>query len=624
MAEVIGIIGSSIAVVQAAQSLASLADSLSRLWREIRDVPERISTLLTELEVTGAFVDAFEGELLTDAEGGSTSLQQLVIRQFRDAHAELAALVEDLRAETAVSAVKGSRRKGLIARTKVALKKDVLDKYERRLRKALDHLELVKGTYLIQGYEVMAMSPQWLLGKTWCLHLSIAARGWKCVFRHYVTVPPTPWETTSELFGPTRVIRGTSPAVPFNLLRGSWESLRKSFDDGVATPYCVDKDGKTLVHLAMQYRPAFVEPLLRMGLDVYHEDWRGRPAYHSHFTPIRGEYPAFIHRLFLSQGVYDEVTSWSEKTTTDIMLRNPLAFDWLVSTVFQDFYQWPLERRLAVLSHYPYTHSFLFLCNKVFGRLFHPSGHFRREELLHYIPSLGFCALQWATDRYFYIWNRRWNWRARSEQWRQAQCIIREVAAVMKSPDFTSLHETGSMSGLLATFSCALGRCNWAGAVRHSSSNTLPDQDQRIAHDGLLKDWVSDLAAGGMDLEAYGESEKEHYKRRGVLSLPQKPREVLLDPKEGIFYAPQRSLNGFTFGPKAEDWSLIWEWHPDPEGLAGEFWTLIEDPPLAIPGSWVDEPESFYFTNPRVRQKKVWPPPKPVKLFFGQAGLYSE
>ncbi|KAK4145268.1 uncharacterized protein C8A04DRAFT_10801 [Dichotomopilus funicola] len=697
MAEVIGIIGSSIAVVQATKSLASLAGSLTRLWREIRDVPERINTLLTELEITGAFVDAFEGELLTDAEDVSTGLQQLVILQFRDAHAELASLVEDLRAETAVSAVKGSRRKGLIARTKVALKKDVLDRYERRLRKARDHLELVKDTHLmsvqkrqpelivakltsaLQSYNIAntmeskndgrsaqksqpelaaarvpsavqncdtatttdysglwgeavdfativaegrylaaevepfsyqdpkAMSPQWLRGKNiYYLQLSIDTSGWKFVFRHYVTVPPTTWE----------------PTVPFNLLRGSWESLMKSFDDGIATPYCVNGDGETLVHRAMQSRPAFVEPLLRMGLDLYHEDGHGHPAYHHALSRYWGSDLPFVHRLFLSQGVYDEVTSWPDKKTADIMLRSPVAFDWLVSTTFQDFYQWPLEHRLAVLSHY--TNSLRFPYSRAFGRLFHPAGHFRREELLHYIPSLGFCALQWATDCYFYVWHRWWNVSGKTEGRPPAQGIIQGVAAVVKPPDFTSLHETGSMSGLLATFACALGRCNWAGTVRKKLSNTSPDQDQRIAHDKLLKNWVSDLAAGGMDLEAYGESEKAHYDRRGVLSSPQKPREVLLSPEERIFYAPQRSLNGFTFGPKAEDWNLIWEWHPDPERLAGEFWTLIEDPPLAIPGSWVDEPESFYFTNPRVREKKVWPPPKPVKLIFNQAGLFSE
>lgn len=364
----------------------------------------------------------------------------------------------------------------------------------------------------------------------------------------------------------------------------------------------------------MESRPAFVEPLLRMGLDLYHEDWSGRPAYHHAFAHFWGSDLPFIHRLFLSQGVYDEVTSWPEKTTADIMLRSPVAFDWLVSTVFQDFYQWPLERRLAVLSHY--TNSLQFPYSKVFGRLFHPAGHFRREELLHYIPSLGFCALQWATDCYFYAWYRLWNFGStRGDS--PARRIIQEVAAVLKSPDFTSLNETGSMSGLLATFASALGKCNWAGAVPNKLDNTMSDQNQRVAHDELLKNWVSDLTAGGMDLVAYGESEKEHYYRRGVLTLPQKPREVLLGPKERIFYAPQRSLNGFTFGPNAEDWNLIWEWHPDPERLAGEFWTLIEDPPLAIPGSWVDEPESFYFTNPRVRQKKVWPPPKPVTIKFG-------
>lgn len=32
----------------------------------------------------------------------------------------------------------------------------------------------------------------------------------------------------------------------------------------------------------------------------------------------------------------------------------------------------------------------------------------------------------------------------------------------------------------------------------------------------------------------------------------------------------------------------MWEWDPDVERYVGDFWRWIEDPPLAIPGSWID------------------------------------
>ena len=140
MAEVLAVVASGIAVAQAAQSLGDIAVSLSRLWRDVKDVPNTIRDLVEELEVAGQLFSIIESELEPAPESSPTpltSLQCLTIERCRQAHKDLGALVDDLRADIASS----RRRKKLVASVKVVLKRDTLEAYERRLQRALRFLD---------------------------------------------------------------------------------------------------------------------------------------------------------------------------------------------------------------------------------------------------------------------------------------------------------------------------------------------------------------------------------------------------------------------------------------------------------------------------------------------------
>ena len=132
MAEVLGIVASSIAVVQGAQVLSQAVLSLSRLWGEVRDVPETIRHLVEDLELSGQIVAEIETELLRSSPESLSTAQRLVIERCRQAHRGLSDLVDDLGADIASL----RRRKKLLARVKVLLKKDALEKYEKRLQRA--------------------------------------------------------------------------------------------------------------------------------------------------------------------------------------------------------------------------------------------------------------------------------------------------------------------------------------------------------------------------------------------------------------------------------------------------------------------------------------------------------
>ncbi len=164
MAEALGLLASGIAVAQATHALGKLAVSLTRLWRDVRDVPDTIRLLVDQLELTTEMVGFIEAELSLPSPPASplsplpsppssslcfpverekeeplNSMQRRAIERCRHAQGCLQALVDDLATEIASS----RRRRRVLAGVKVALKREVLEGYERRLGAAVGLLNAV-------------------------------------------------------------------------------------------------------------------------------------------------------------------------------------------------------------------------------------------------------------------------------------------------------------------------------------------------------------------------------------------------------------------------------------------------------------------------------------------------
>lgn len=145
MAEVVGVVASGIAVTQAAQIVGKAALSLSSLWSEVKDVPEKIQNLLDELKLAGDIIATLESDSgifdcspSPNADGAPTTIQRLAIQQYRQIYNDLNGLVNDVSADIASS----KRRKSLLAKAKVTLKKDTLQHHEKRLEKAQRFLSI--------------------------------------------------------------------------------------------------------------------------------------------------------------------------------------------------------------------------------------------------------------------------------------------------------------------------------------------------------------------------------------------------------------------------------------------------------------------------------------------------
>lgn len=120
-----------------------------------------------------------------------------------------------------------------------------------------------------------------------------------------------------------------------------------------------------------------------------------------------------------------------------------------------------------------------------------------------------------------------------------------------------------------------------------------------------ILDWIKILQASGIDLEQYGRKERSIFKMKKRNNFESLVFLSCINRVEALdFEGPMKpvtsyelgwsSLIDFTYGPCVEDWNF---WFSEPtDRFAGDFWSLIEDPPLMslVPGAWVDKSRYTY------------------------------
>ncbi|KAK1977449.1 hypothetical protein LZ30DRAFT_258666 [Colletotrichum cereale] len=106
---------------------------------------------------------------------------------------------------------------------------------------------------------------------------------------------------------------------------------------------------------------------------------------------------------------------------------------------------------------------------------------------------------------------------------------------------------------------------------------TIREWQGRISRAVVM--WLEDVRSSGVSLDEYGAKVRKQYLDNTRLHTWR--WHMLGRDKSG----PQ--LVGLTIGPTAEDWKLHWDF--DEAEFAGDFWEMIENPPLRIPGGWIDE-----------------------------------
>lgn len=105
----------------------------------------------------------------------------------------------------------------------------------------------------------------------------------------------------------------------------------------------------------------------------------------------------------------------------------------------------------------------------------------------------------------------------------------------------------------------------------------------RRATERALLHWLEDLEACGVDLNMYGETQKN------LLSELENSEflDYGLTVNSFLCFGETWRLENFIYGTKPRGWQFSWDLGI--EVLHGQFWVLVENPPLHIVGAWVDD-----------------------------------
>lgn len=114
-----------------------------------------------------------------------------------------------------------------------------------------------------------------------------------------------------------------------------------------------------------------------------------------------------------------------------------------------------------------------------------------------------------------------------------------------------------------------------------------------------LRNWLEDLSIAGVDLTEYGRTEKAIITSLSTSeksfitlcgSLVHYPSLWFRTKHWDYYQIGQIKLESFTYGPKPTDWSYVWDYPT--ENFSGEFWEMIDNMSLKVPGSWVEDSDS--------------------------------
>ncbi|KAK2008263.1 hypothetical protein LZ32DRAFT_540260 [Colletotrichum eremochloae] len=150
MAEVFGVVVSALTVADMASKLGASIFKLSRLWEEVKDAPEDISERIMQLAIMKPVLEETEARLRNDDDGQHgirhSSTADASVEYCRQAVNKLDLLAKDL--QERISKAKTTRGK-LKAQFQVPLKKDVLQRYDKQIKFALEMLALSQQTYIM-------------------------------------------------------------------------------------------------------------------------------------------------------------------------------------------------------------------------------------------------------------------------------------------------------------------------------------------------------------------------------------------------------------------------------------------------------------------------------------------
>ncbi|KAK1688432.1 hypothetical protein BDP55DRAFT_655910 [Colletotrichum godetiae] len=624
MAEVFGVVVSAFTVVEIAGKLGSSTIKLKKLWDEVQEVPSEMNQLVGMVDILNATLTELD-RAFDKAGDPNFGTLDVSLNWCQQAATDLDTLATDLQQQIATA--KRFRRR--ITKLKVTFKKDLIRSCEQKVQTALQILSLSLSTRIyidinakpqpysvqaniagsnlplietspcqhvgftqgpiigsnaainvarksrkssvlqtrasifgsfvsqsvphpefpeVQIYQAQLQLPCWISATIWNIQVYNAYAGWKHSLRAWTVRPDD-----------TPIFR--------YIKENEWENALCDIKEGRASLFDRDEDGRTLLHIAVDWeRLSIVHHLLSMGLNL--SDLRD----HVKLLQFEGfiDGPSDVLELFkiwIYVALDDSLEEYCAPGETTMNLSAISSFVWNAPEALQY-----MKRSLVVTAtQLPLTARFAHLdWSQINPQIL-------LEDIQHDkdLQPEDFCATieksqngslgRFARNYRFYIVdNENYYWRG------LARWIFKGTSLERLSMQESSYAGEGQYTPLfIGIFDMPWNYVN-IGRCIHK----------------LLRMWLEDMQTSSIDLDEYGRREMEVFKRDALL---QERRLRIRSTRDDGYYEsyPGMRLTSFTYGPEPEDWKLVWS--PEAEEYAGEFWDLIENPPLRIPGGWVDD-----------------------------------
>ncbi|KAH8590159.1 hypothetical protein B0O99DRAFT_691812 [Bisporella sp. PMI_857] len=660
MAEILGAVASGITVVGVAGKLGDRFIRLKRLLNEVQDVPEMIASLVGDIEILEPLLTEMEKDFDdTMATGTATRSAQLALWYCRKAMVDLDALLEELSVDLkSPHKLRRGKAKFRVVLRKDVLNRftDQLSKALRFLSLAqqvympeliVRHLRSVNATGQRQLEEpspetteredntttnIIHSHPttrntvartktssfaRWGFGafgelawqytqydsefnetnfnfnarlqflqafvwKAWDIQVSKATSGWNFNLKPY------------------NIVSENSLVVTY-AQKGNINGLRELFYNKQASIYDRDPDGSSLLWLAaLGGSPDLMKFLITWGLDINEEcDLVGETPVHCLFLAL-----TFLPDFKSAQDLLILYNAYNmDGSLFASMVHNPNFFTRfgrvvISSTeIFKEIQPllWPRHYGLLIIDRLNY---FEFDVSKYFGRsypkaqafryILREDGVLREEDVvelqrqgINLLNLVAYCRSCWSMNI------------EGSLGWRK---LCREI--ILITPDLSYNQATvqllpqslfQSLSGTPLVLVMLGSRWLYCSVTRLIRSLKL-----------RLRLWLEDLHACGVDLQKYGHAEKEKFTANGLFGNRWFGNRLSIESQRDPNWVMACSnvkvkLIDFDVGLRPEDW--VFHWDMDAERYAHQFWGLIENPQIQIPGSWVDDDESIYCSS---------------------------
>ncbi|KAK6853839.1 hypothetical protein PG995_010651 [Apiospora arundinis] len=631
MAEPLGVVASGIAVAQLGVATGGAVLKLKQLWDQINDTPETISDLIERIDLIYPSVWEFEQQCSQYGLPPTLWDNTTATRSLAYCRKALKKLSDVVDAFAAQIATRRGFRKRLVA-FKVVLKKEELKRLEEQLRNSLEVLRYAQDAYTralliatpdivaikllqqplrsnphtasLQGFNdestsstacesddetqtsvaisrttrhkyrrAIKASDPWSTFGTWSIrtgdqevYAEFRPPSWLASlvssFYLHMSKHNSAWDIQLRLY----LDRPGNDPVFGMALYGDVVGLQSLFAQRRASPFDRDEYGWTLLHYTISCnRLEATKYLIEMGADFTEPDQSG------YLRDAGME----LARLLLPEIELPEPTS----ELSELQCKCPSTVSW---DVFQHL------QPILCPRHHETT---------LLSRLYKLDGYHGADVQIHHfmlnpewtLDPERLCNEAWTGSNMSLLHRIVFNhidlyWMNRVEEARRLHEFTTDIMRVT-----TDLHPRKMGSSLeRACRELHFGITPFIHlimellTVSFEYSLTAP-----VRATIVLQKWVQDLVKADVDIKEYGSREHDILREiKAESRLSFKIAAVALYKIRSGLRGYEVCLYGFTYGPNIEDWTILCN---DPrDEFAGEFWDLVEDRPLDMPGAWFD------------------------------------